>query len=87
MVDTSRLEDGTYELKAVATDAADQAGTATSVLKVDRHAPAMPENLAVERNPDGTMAFVWANPAQGTAAPVDSAHFEVCDAAGAVCSR
>ena len=65
VVDTARLEDGTYELNAVATDAADQAGTATTVLKVDRHAPAMPENLAVERNPDGTMTFVWTNPAQG----------------------
>ena len=86
-IDTSKLDDGTYELKATATDAADQAGAATAVLKVDRHAPEPPQELAVARNADWTMAFVWTNPGQGTAAPVAAAHYEICDALGAVCAE
>ena len=39
------------------------------------------------RNADGTLAFVWANPDQGTAAPVAAAHYEVCDALGAACAE
>jgi hypothetical protein len=84
-VDTSRLPDGTHQLKAVATDAADQPAIATAVLKVDRHAPEKPTGLAVERNPDGTLALVWTNPDQGTAAPITGARYEVCDAAGSNC--
>jgi hypothetical protein len=85
-VDTSTLADGTYALTAVATDAADQAGTATTELKVDRHAPEAPRDLAVERVADGTMAFTWTNPDQGTAAPPAAAHYEVCDALGGACT-
>jgi hypothetical protein len=84
-VDTSRLPDGTHELQAVATDAADQAGTATAVLKVDQHAPDKPTGLSVERNPDGTVALAWANPDQGTAAPIVAARYEICDAAASNC--
>ena len=84
-VDTSGLPDGTHELKAVATDAADQPGIATAVLKIDRHAPEKPTDLAVDRNPDGTLALMWTNPDQGTAAPIVGARYEVCDAAGGNC--
>jgi hypothetical protein len=71
----------------VATDAADQAGTATAVLNLDRRAPEAPQDLAVLRNADGTMALVWSNPAQGAAAPVAAAHYEVCDALGTGCAE
>ena len=84
-IDTSKLPDGTHQLSAVATDAAEQAGTATAVLRIDRHAPATPIALAVERNPDGTLALVWTNPDQGTAAPIVGARYDVCDAAGQNC--
>ena len=84
-VDTAKLTDGTYELKETATDAADQPGTQTATLKVDRHAPEKPTDLAVERNPDGTLAFAWTNPDQGTAAPISGARYEVCDALGVGC--
>ena len=87
VLDASKLGDGTYEFKVVATDAADQAGTATATLKVDRRAPGPPQDLAVLRNADGTLAFVWSNPDQGTAAPVATAHYEVCDALGAACAE
>jgi hypothetical protein len=83
--DTSALADGTYEVKAVATDAADQPSVATAVLRVDRHAPEKPLELAVERNPDATLAFVWRNPDQGVAAPINAARYAICDAAGANC--
>ena len=87
VLDASKLGDGTYDLKAVATDAADQAGTATATLKVDRHAPESPRDLAVLRNADGTLAFVWDNPDQGATAPVAAVHYEVCDALGAACTE
>jgi hypothetical protein len=83
-LDTSTLDDGTYTLKTVATDAADQATTATTELKVDRHAPEAPRELALERTADGTPALVWTNPDQGTAAPIAAAHYEVC---GATCAE
>ncbi|MDA0160686.1 hypothetical protein OM076_10455 [Solirubrobacter ginsenosidimutans] len=82
-VDTSKLTDGTYQLKAVATDAADQPGTATSVLKVDGTAPTAPTGLVLSRNPDGTYGLTWVDPDQGTAAPIAAAHVQVCD--GATC--
>jgi hypothetical protein len=85
-VDTAQLADGAYELRAVATDAADQAGEATSLLKVDRHAPEAPQGLAIARNPNGTMALTWTNPDQGTAAPIAAALYEVCNANGGNCS-
>jgi hypothetical protein len=86
-LDGSKLDDGTYELRAVATDAADQAGAATATLKLDRHAPGSPRDLAVLRAADGTLALVWENPDQGLAAPVAAAHYEVCDALGASCAE
>ena len=84
-LETSALSDGTHELKAVATDAADQPATATAVLRIDRHAPEPPTGLIVERNPDGTFALTWTNPDQGTAAPITGARYEVCDSAGSNC--
>jgi hypothetical protein len=86
-VTLDKLEDGIYEVTAVATDAADQAGTAAATLKLDRRAPGPPQDLAVLRNADGTLAFVWNNPDQGTAAPVAAARYEVCDALGAACAE
>jgi hypothetical protein len=82
-VDTAKLADGTYQLRAVATDAADQPGTATGVLKVDATAPAAPTGLVLSRNPDGTYGLSWADPEQGAAAPIVAARVQVC--AGATC--
>ena len=59
--------------------------TATATLRVDRNAPAAPSELAVERNPDGTLALLWTNPGQGTAAPISGARYEVCSALGVGC--
>jgi hypothetical protein len=84
-VDTSWLVDGTHELRAVATDAAAQPGTATATVRIDRTAPAKPNELAVERNPDGTLALLWTNPDQGTAAPIVGSRYEVCDAMAVRC--
>ena len=64
-LDTSKLDDGTYELKAVATDAADQAGTATATLKVDRHAPEPPQDLAVRATPTGRWRSSGRTPTRG----------------------
>ncbi|WP_157591760.1 hypothetical protein [Solirubrobacter soli] len=80
-IDTTKLADGTYPVKAVATDAADQAAAATTELRIDRRAPAAPQALAVQSEADGTTAFVWTNPDQGTAAPIAAAHYEVCGTA------
>ena len=84
-VDTAGLADGTYQLRAVATDAADQAGTATGVLKVDATAPAAPTGLVLSRNPDGTYGLSWTNPDQGAAAPIAAARVQVC--VGATCGE
>jgi hypothetical protein len=84
--DLSKLPDGTHQLQGVAMDAADQRGMSTAiVLRVDQHAPAAPTGLAVDRNPDGTLALTWSNPDQGTAAPIVAAHYQVCDVAPASC--
>ncbi|HEY6886314.1 MAG TPA: hypothetical protein VI300_01005 [Solirubrobacter sp.] len=84
-VDTAKLADGTYQLKAIATDAADQPGTATAVLKVDATAPAAPTGLVLSRNPDGTYGLTWTNSDQGTAAPIAAARVQVCT--GATCDE
>jgi hypothetical protein len=84
-VDTAKLAEGTYQLRAVATDAADQPGTATGVLKVDATAPAAPTGLVLSRNPDGTYGLTWTNPDQGTAAPIAAARVQVC--VGATCGE
>lgn len=83
-VDTSTVPDGTHELKVTATDAANQEATATGTLRVDRHAPAMPVNLAAAVATDGTYQITWKNPDQGTASPIVGAHVAVCDPAPAL---
>ena len=85
-IDTSRLPDGTHELKVAVADAAAQPTVSTSLLRVDRTAPAPPEELVVERNPDGTIALHWKNPAQGSAAPIAAARYTVCEAASPNCA-
>jgi hypothetical protein len=85
-VDTARVSDGTHELKATVTDAAQQPGTATALLRVDRTAPTAPTDLRVARNGDGTLALTWTNPDQGTAAPIAAARYQVCNAAGGDCA-
>jgi hypothetical protein len=80
------VPDGTHELRATATDAANQEAVATAMLRVDRTAPTAPEGLGVSRNADGTLALGWANPDQGTAAPIVAARYQVCDALGVACS-
>jgi hypothetical protein len=84
-VGMSRVPDGTHELRAVAVDAAGQEGAAVGTLRVDRTAPAAPEDVVVERAEDGTYTLRWTNPPQGTAAPVVAAHFALCDPLGVTC--
>ena len=85
-LDTSRLP-GHSRVKVAATDAADQASDATSTLRVDRTAPAPPGDLVVMRNADGTLALLWKNPDQGSAAPIAAARYEVvCERAGSGCA-
>ena len=81
-VDTSKLADGTYELKATAVDAARQEGVTAGVLRVDANAPAAPSQLAIARNPDGTYGLSWVNPGQGTASPIVGARVQVCAVGG-----
>ena len=69
-VDTSKVADGTYDLKASAVDAARQQGTTRGVLRVDANAPAAPSQLGIARNADGTLALSGPILGQGTAAPI-----------------
>jgi len=69
------LPDGTHTLTAVATDAAGQSTTsAPATLRLDRHAPASPQDVAVRATGTGTYLYTWRNPAQGDAAPIAAAH-------------
>lgn len=82
--DTARVPDGTHELQAIATDAAEQPGVGRGTLRVDRHAPGAPVDLNVTAADDGTYDVKWTNPSQGTAAPIVAAHYAVCDPAPAL---
>jgi len=78
-LDLAGVGQGTYALQFGATDAAGQETlSTTSVLKVDHVAPTRPEGLAAARNADGSWGLTWTNPPQGTAAPIVTAHYLVC---------
>ena len=84
-VDTSRLTDGTHELKVTVTDAAGQAAVATSTLRVDRTAPAAPAELYVERNPDGPSRCCGRTRIRGPRRRSPGSRYEVCSALGVAC--
>ena len=74
-VNTARVADGTYELRAVAEDASEQEGATVGTLRVDRTPPKPPTDLTAERAEDGTYTLAWTNPDQGTAAPIKCCAF------------
>ncbi len=82
---TTDLPDGTHTLSLVATDAAgNQSTVAAEEITVDNTAPLAPLGLAANATSPGGPTFLvtWADPIGG-AAPITSASYEVCPAAGA----
>jgi len=78
-VDLSALADGPHQLRASAADAAGQVTHSDPVeVKIDSRAPLGPKGLRVARNGDGSRRLSWANPSQGTAAPIVAARYAVC---------
>lgn len=81
-LDTTRLTDGTHMLTLRAENAAGNVTQLTHEIVVDDTAPPAPVGLSVAVASDGTYTMTWSDPS-GHAAPIVSATYQFCPAAGA----
>lgn len=87
-VDTKALPDGPHQLRIEAVDTAENVGRLTASFSSDNSAPDAPTALAVDAGegwrPVNGFRLSWRNPA--SAAPIVTAHYELCAVAGGACT-
>ncbi|HEX8073358.1 MAG TPA: hypothetical protein VF545_00110, partial [Thermoleophilaceae bacterium] len=87
-LETQTLADGPHEIRVEAVDTAGNAGSFARTVRVDNHAPNVPEGLTVAggqgwRRTNG-FSLGWTSPP--SAAPVTVAHYELCNTASNACT-